>query len=192
MLQLPAPAREQNNPDACTVAALDAITAFAVPNPNCPSQSRRFFQVWQSTGSPRLLDHPAYFGLAKVYFGPMQCFTRLSPGELGPPGDRRSTLCPSYHRSRTPPARDQFPDLRRRQMTSCPTSRHSPGGQFPGHPALAKRSASRSSGTRWTAGCPASQHLPDDRSPDPPTPARWPVSRPSRGPEVAFWVVRQT
>jgi hypothetical protein len=70
MLQLPAPAREQNNPDACTVAALDAITAFAVPDPNCPSQSRRFFQVWQSTGSPRLPDHPAYFGLAKVYFGP--------------------------------------------------------------------------------------------------------------------------
>jgi hypothetical protein len=70
MLQPSAPAREQNSPDACTVAALDAITAFAVPNPNCPSQSRRFFQVWQSTGSPRLLDHPAYFGLAKVYFGP--------------------------------------------------------------------------------------------------------------------------
>ncbi len=70
MLQLPAPAREQNNPDACTVAALDAITAFAVPNPNCPSQSRRFFQVWRSAELPRLLDHPAYFGLAKVYFGP--------------------------------------------------------------------------------------------------------------------------
>ncbi len=70
MLQLSAPAREQNNPDACTVAALDAITAFTVPDPNCPSQSRRFFQVWQSTELPRLPDHPAYFGLAKVYFGP--------------------------------------------------------------------------------------------------------------------------
>ena len=65
MLQLPAPAREQNNPDACTVAALDAITAFAVPNPNCPSQSRRFFQVWSFAELPRLADHPAYFGLAK-------------------------------------------------------------------------------------------------------------------------------
>jgi hypothetical protein len=32
--------------ETCTVTALDAITAFAVPNPNCPSQSRRFFQVW--------------------------------------------------------------------------------------------------------------------------------------------------
>ncbi len=35
-----------NSMEACTVTALDAITAFAVPNPNCPSQSRRFFQVW--------------------------------------------------------------------------------------------------------------------------------------------------
>jgi hypothetical protein len=56
--------------EACTVAALDAITAFAVPNPNCPSQSRRFFRVWSLAESPRLADHPAYFGLAKVYFGP--------------------------------------------------------------------------------------------------------------------------
>jgi len=56
--------------EACTVTALDAITAFAVPNPNCPSQSRRFFQVWSLSGSPRLADHPAYFGLAKFYFGP--------------------------------------------------------------------------------------------------------------------------
>jgi hypothetical protein len=32
--------------EACTVTALDAITAFAVPDPNYPSQSRRFFQVW--------------------------------------------------------------------------------------------------------------------------------------------------
>ena len=29
--------------DACTIAALDAVTAFAVPNPGCSSQSRRFF-----------------------------------------------------------------------------------------------------------------------------------------------------
>jgi hypothetical protein len=35
-----------NSVEACTVTAPDAITAFAVPNPNCPSQSRRFFQVW--------------------------------------------------------------------------------------------------------------------------------------------------
>ena len=41
---------------------LDAITAFAVPNPNCPSQSRRFFQVWSPSRSPRLADHSVYFG----------------------------------------------------------------------------------------------------------------------------------
>jgi len=53
--------------DACTVTALDAITAFAVPNPNYPSQSRRFFQVWSPAGSPRQANHSAYFGLAKFY-----------------------------------------------------------------------------------------------------------------------------
>ena len=56
--------------EACTVTAPDAITAFTVPNPNCPSQSRRFFQVWSLSGLPRLADHPAYFGVAKFYFGP--------------------------------------------------------------------------------------------------------------------------
>jgi hypothetical protein len=29
--------------EACTVTALDAITAFAVPNPNCSSQSMSVF-----------------------------------------------------------------------------------------------------------------------------------------------------
>ena len=47
-----------------TVTALDAITAFAVPNPNYSSQSRRFFQVWSPGGSPRPADHSVYFGLA--------------------------------------------------------------------------------------------------------------------------------
>ena len=55
-----------NSVEARTVTALDAITAFAVPNPNCPSQSRRFFQVWLLFGLPRRADHSAYFGLAKV------------------------------------------------------------------------------------------------------------------------------
>jgi hypothetical protein len=53
--------------EACTVTALDATTAFAVPNPNCPSQGRRFFQVWLLFGLPRRADHSAYFGLAKFY-----------------------------------------------------------------------------------------------------------------------------
>src|SRR5580658_6252710 len=46
---------------------LDAITAFAVPNPNCPSQSRRFFRVWLPVGLPFRADHSAYFRLAKFY-----------------------------------------------------------------------------------------------------------------------------
>jgi hypothetical protein len=107
----------------------------------------------------------------------------------GPPGDRRSALCPTCHRSRTPPARDQFPDL------PAPSD-----NQLPGLPAPAGQPVSRPSdtrqmtsswppGIRWTTGCPAFQHPPGDRSPDPPTPARSPVSRSSYGPEVAFWVV---
>jgi len=55
-----------NSVEACTVTALDVIVAFAVPNPNCPSQSGRFFQVWLLFGLPRRADHSAYFGLAKV------------------------------------------------------------------------------------------------------------------------------
>ena len=53
--------------EACTVTALDAITAFAVPNPNFSSQSCRFFQVWLLFGLPRRADHSAYFGPAKFY-----------------------------------------------------------------------------------------------------------------------------
>jgi hypothetical protein len=47
--------------DACTVAALDVITAFAAPNPNCSSQSRSVFsgldapQVALLNKSPSLL-----------------------------------------------------------------------------------------------------------------------------------------
>ena len=40
--------------NTCTVAALDAITAFAVPNPNCPSQSQSVF-----SGLVALAGHPA-------------------------------------------------------------------------------------------------------------------------------------
>jgi hypothetical protein len=56
--------------ETCTVTALDAITAFAVPNPNYSSQSGRFFQVWLPVGLPHRADHSAYFGLAKVLFKP--------------------------------------------------------------------------------------------------------------------------
>jgi hypothetical protein len=50
-----------NSMDACTVAAPDAITAFAVPNPNCSSQSQSVFsglvaqRVASPSGSPSLL-----------------------------------------------------------------------------------------------------------------------------------------
>ena len=53
--------------DTCTVAVLDAITAFAVPNPGVSSQSRRFFRVWPSSELPRPTNHPAYFGLAAIF-----------------------------------------------------------------------------------------------------------------------------
>ncbi len=56
-----------NSVEACTVTALDAITAFAAPNPNSSSQSSRFFQVWLPFGSPRWANHSAYFGPAKFY-----------------------------------------------------------------------------------------------------------------------------
>ena len=48
-----------NSVEACTVTASDAITAFAVPNPNYSSQSRRFFQVWLLFGFPsELITQP--------------------------------------------------------------------------------------------------------------------------------------
>jgi len=55
-----------NSVETCTVTALDAITAFAVPNPNYSSQSGRFFRVWLLVGLPFRADHSAYIGLAKV------------------------------------------------------------------------------------------------------------------------------
>jgi len=38
--------------DACTVAAFDAITAFADPNPNCSSQSKSVFSGLVASGCP--------------------------------------------------------------------------------------------------------------------------------------------
>jgi len=65
--------------EACTVTALDAITAFAVPNPNFSSQSRRFFQVRMPVELPLRADHSAYFGLAKFYLSqPFQPSTRVT------------------------------------------------------------------------------------------------------------------
>jgi hypothetical protein len=55
-----------NSVETCTIATLDAITAFAVPNPGVSSQIRRFFRVWPLSESPRPTNHPAYFGLATI------------------------------------------------------------------------------------------------------------------------------
>ena len=38
--------------EACTITALDVIAAFVAPNPDCPSQSRRFFRVQSPAGLP--------------------------------------------------------------------------------------------------------------------------------------------
>jgi len=52
--------------ETCTIAALDAITAFAVPNPDYLSQSCRFFRVRSSSKLPWPTNHSAYFGLATL------------------------------------------------------------------------------------------------------------------------------
>jgi hypothetical protein len=52
--------------DPCTVAALDAIAAFAVPNPSSSSQSQPVFSgLVARSRSPWRADHSAYFGLAR-------------------------------------------------------------------------------------------------------------------------------
>jgi hypothetical protein len=57
-----------NSVEACTVTALDVITAFTVPNPGPSSQSLPVFSglVSLRVASPGS-DHSAYFGLAKFY-----------------------------------------------------------------------------------------------------------------------------
>ena len=53
--------------DTCTVAALDVITAFAVPNPNCSSQNQSVFsglvalQVAPSSRSLSLLRTDKFY-----------------------------------------------------------------------------------------------------------------------------------
>jgi hypothetical protein len=58
-----------NNVDACTVTALDATTAFAVPNPNLPLAGLvGFFGSGYSADHSTEPDHSVYFGSATVYF----------------------------------------------------------------------------------------------------------------------------
>ena len=70
---------EADSVETCTVTALDAIAAFAVPNPNYPSQGSRFFRVWLLTGLPQRTDHSAYFGLANVLFSANPFSRRREP-----------------------------------------------------------------------------------------------------------------
>jgi hypothetical protein len=50
--------------DTCTIAALDAIAAFASQTPAPPRRVSRFFRVWLPCRSPCRADHSAYFGVA--------------------------------------------------------------------------------------------------------------------------------
>ena len=64
MLQPSALCERAYSVDTCTVAALDAIAAFASQTPAPPRRVSRFFQVWLPCRSPCRADHSAYFGLA--------------------------------------------------------------------------------------------------------------------------------
>ena len=64
MLQPSALCERAYSVDTCTVAALDAIAAFASQTPTPPRRVSRFFQVWLPYRSPCRADHSAYFGLA--------------------------------------------------------------------------------------------------------------------------------
>jgi hypothetical protein len=58
-----------NNVDACTVTALDAITAFAVPNPNGHLAAPSVFSGLEvQSGRPAEPITPAYFRLATFTF----------------------------------------------------------------------------------------------------------------------------
>jgi len=58
-----------NNVDACTVTALDATTAFAVPDPNLLlAEPVGFFGSGCSLDRSTEPDHSVYFGSATVYF----------------------------------------------------------------------------------------------------------------------------
>jgi len=55
--------------DACTVTALDATTAFAVPYPDLPlAELVGFFGSGYSADHSTEPGHSVYFGSATVYF----------------------------------------------------------------------------------------------------------------------------
>jgi hypothetical protein len=56
--------------DACTVTALDAITAFAVPNPNCFSQSQSVFSGLVALRVAPVRRSPSLLRTGKVLIKP--------------------------------------------------------------------------------------------------------------------------
>jgi hypothetical protein len=59
---------EANSVDTRTVAALDVITAFAVPNPNCPSQDQSVFSGLVALQVALLSRSPSLLRTGKFYF----------------------------------------------------------------------------------------------------------------------------
>ncbi len=59
-----------NSVDACTVTALDAITAFAVPNPNCSSQSQSVFSGLVASRVALAGRSPSLLRTGKILFKP--------------------------------------------------------------------------------------------------------------------------
>jgi len=59
-----------NSVDACTVTALDAITAFAVPNPNRSSQSQSVFSGLVALRVAPVSRSPSLLRTGKVLFKP--------------------------------------------------------------------------------------------------------------------------
>src|SRR5512146_788137 len=70
--------------DACTVAAFDAITAFAVPNRNRPFRSCRLFRICLLSRGQA--DRPALFGVADYVRQPSlsaDLKISMTPGQIG-------------------------------------------------------------------------------------------------------------
>ena len=59
---------EANSVETCTVAALDAITAFAVPYPNCPSQDQSVFSGLDALQVTLLNRSLSLLRIGKFYF----------------------------------------------------------------------------------------------------------------------------
>ena len=61
---------EANGVDACTVTTLDVITAFAVPNLNCPSQDQSIFSGLAASRVAPLCLSPSLLRTGNVLFSP--------------------------------------------------------------------------------------------------------------------------